>query len=125
MEKRAVFDLDRAVAFYTQGLGMTMIGRYESPDRSLCEVFVGYTKDPHAVKIALAYSADQQAPLPTGDRFGSLILQVPDLPKVLERIKANGGKVTVEPAEMKEMSMTIAVVEDPDGHVLELIQFKR
>ena len=48
-----------------------------------------------------------------------IILQVQ---KVVDLVKAKGGKVTREPGPVKGGSQIIAFVEDPDGYKFELLQ---
>lgn len=42
--------------------------------------------------------------------------------KLVEDIKAKGGKVTREPGPVKGGTSVIAFVQDPDGYTFELIQ---
>jgi lactoylglutathione lyase len=123
MEKREVLDLHRAIEFYTQALSMSVIGRY-APDDSSEEVFVGYGREPCRVKVVLASSADKGDEVPKMNQHTGLIVQVPNLSEVLQKVQIYGGKVTVRPIVYPEFSMKIAVAQDPDGHRLELIEFK-
>jgi len=52
-------------------------------------------------------------------RSSLAILQVQ---KVVDLVKAKGGKVTREPGPVKGGKSIIAFVEDPDGYKFELIQ---
>jgi len=52
--------------------------------------------------------------------MASLILQVPDLNKAIDSVKANGGTLMRGPAKSGE-SLTYAFVKDPDGNQIEMV----
>jgi predicted enzyme related to lactoylglutathione lyase len=52
--------------------------------------------------------------------MASLILEVPDLEKALELVKANGG-AQLRPATKSGEGLTYAFVKDPDGNQIELV----
>jgi predicted enzyme related to lactoylglutathione lyase len=57
-----------------------------------------------------------------GDTPGvSLFVQVGDLPASLQRVESLGGKKMSEPFDVPD-GPTVAVVEDPEGNVLWLVQ---
>jgi predicted enzyme related to lactoylglutathione lyase len=52
--------------------------------------------------------------------MASLILQVPNLDKAIESVKANGGALIRGPSKSGE-SLTYAFVKDPDGNQIEMV----
>jgi lactoylglutathione lyase len=59
-----------------------------------------------------------------GDAFGHIALEVDDVYKACEEIKAKGGLVTREAGPMKHGTTVIAFVKDPNGYSIELIGAK-
>jgi predicted enzyme related to lactoylglutathione lyase len=55
--------------------------------------------------------------------MAALILDVPNLEKAIEAVKANGGSLMRPPTKFGE-SMSFAFVKDPDGNQIELISAK-
>jgi len=102
---------------------MKLVGQYESPDKKFQQRFVGYDKNAVRTKVVLSKGTGETM-TDAGDWHTSLILKVPDLESTLEKVKKYGGSVLNEATEIPDLSMAIAVVKDPDGHILELIQFK-
>lgn len=117
---RQVTDLDRSVAFYTQAIGMQKVGGHSAPGAGVGEAFLAFDQDPKSAKIALIAKAGRT--IPPGERYGHTVFQVQDVRATCERIVAAGGKVTRPPARAGDTNVTIAMTEDPDGHVLELLQ---
>lgn len=116
-----VGDLDRAIAFYTEILGMKLLRRKDYPDGKFTLAFVGYGgEDDHTV-IELTHNWDTKA-YDLGNGFGHLAVAVPDAYKACEDVKKRGGKVTREAGPMKHGTTVIAFVEDPDGYKIEFIQ---
>ncbi len=116
-----VGDLQRAIDFYTQVLGMTLNRRSENESQKYSLAFVGYGTNPDHAEIELTYNwgVDRYEP---GTAFGHIALGVPDVAAACARIKAAGGNVTREAGPVKGGTTIIAFVQDPDGYKIELIQ---
>jgi len=71
------------------------------------------------VELTYNYGVDKYD---IGTGFGHFGLAVEDVQKVVDLVKAKGGKVTREPGPVKGGKSIIAFVEDPDGYKFELIQ---
>lgn len=119
---RQVTNLDRSVAFYTQAMGMQKVGGHSAPGAKVNEAFLAFDQDPKSAKIALIARASRTGPLPAGERFGHTVFQVKDVKAVCDKVVAAGGKVTRAPARAGSTNVTIAMTEDPDGHIIELLQ---
>lgn len=116
-----VGDLDRAVRFYTECLGMRELRRRDVPDGKYTLAFVGYAEESEQAVIELTYNygVDRYA---IGTAYGHVALGVPDIREAVEKVRAQGGTVTREPGPVKFGTTVIAFVEDPDGYKIELIE---
>ncbi|RLJ67882.1 lactoylglutathione lyase [Sulfurisoma sediminicola] len=119
-----VGDLDRAIAFYTEVLGMRVLRRHDYPDGKFTLAFVGYQDEADGAVIELTYNwgVDKYE---LGTAFGHIALEVEDAYAACDEIRKRGGKVVREAGPMKHGATVIAFVEDPDGYKIELIQRKR
>ena len=116
-----VGDLERSVAFYTKGFGMTELRRRDVPEGQYTLVFVGYGDEDSntALELTYNYGTDKYE---IGTAFGHLAIGVPDVAATTEKLRGMGAKVTREPGPVQFGTTVIAFVEDPDGYKIELIQ---
>ncbi|MGL4826232.1 MAG: lactoylglutathione lyase [Vibrionaceae bacterium] len=114
-----VTDLDRAINFYTQVLGMRVIRRTENTQYRYTLVFVGFEEN--GVMIELTHNWDTDS-YQLGNAFGHIALGCDDIYLACQKIAQNGGNVTREPGPVKGGTTHIAFVTDPDGYQIELIQ---
>ncbi|MFM1885583.1 MAG: lactoylglutathione lyase [Pseudomonadota bacterium] len=118
-----VGDLQRAIDFYTQALGMNLIRMADRPEQQYTLAFVGYGRgndDGHA-EIELTYNygvSNYEA----GTAFGHIALAFDDVAAACERVRAAGGKVVREAGPIKGGTRVIAFVQDPDGYKIEFIE---
>jgi lactoylglutathione lyase len=94
-----VGDLQRAIDFYTQVLGMTLLRTSENPEYKYTLAFLGYGSNPEHAELELTY-----------------------IYAACEKIRDAGGAISREPGPVKGGSTVIAFVVDPDGCKIELIQ---
>lgn len=119
-----VGDLQRAIDFYTQVLGMQLLRTSENPAYKYSLAFVGYEGgNPGQAEIELTYNWGVES-YEHGGAFGHIAIGVPDAYAACEKIRAAGGQVTREAGPVKGGSTVIAFVTDPDGYKIELIQSK-
>lgn len=116
-----VGNLQRAIDFYTQVLGMTLLRTSENPQYKYTLAFLGYGSNPEHAELELTYNWGVES-YELGTAYGHIALGVPDVYAACERIKSAGGNVTREPGAVKGGSTVIAFVSDPDGYKIELIQ---
>ena len=116
-----VGNLQRAIDFYTQVLGMTLLRTSENPEYKYTLAFVGYGSNPEHAELELTYNwgVDHYEP---GTAYGHIALAVPDAAAACDRIRQAGGNVTREAGPVKGGSTVIAFVTDPDGYKIELIE---
>jgi lactoylglutathione lyase len=115
-----VGDLDRSIRFYTDVLGMKLLRRKEYPEGKFTLAFVGYGDEAHDSVIELTYNWGVES-YELGSGFGHLALEVDDVYRAAEEIRARGGRILREPGPMNAGTTLIAFVSDPDGYPIELI----
>lgn len=118
-----VVDLDRAIAFYTEVLGMHLLRRNDYPEGEFTLAFVGYQNENAGAVIELTYNWGVEH-YDLGDGFGHIAIEVEDAAAACDGIRQRGGKVVREAGPMKHGNTVIAFVEDPDGYRIELIERK-
>ena len=118
-----VGDLDRALAFYVEVLGMRVLRRKDYPGGRFTNVFVGYGDETSAAVLELTHNWDTKS-YDLGSGYGHVAIEVDDAYRACEEIKQRGGKVTREAGPMKHGTTVIAFVEDPDGYKIEIVQKK-
>jgi lactoylglutathione lyase len=116
-----VGNLERALAFYTEVLGMRLLRRQDYPEGRFTLAFVGYGDEKDSAVLELTHNWDTAA-YEIGTAFGHIAIAVPDAAKACDDIRARGGKVVREAGPMKHGTTVLAFVEDPDGYKIELIQ---
>lgn len=115
-----VGDLDASIAFYTEVLGMTLLRRKDYPEGRFTLAFVGYGNEVDQAVLELTHNWDTSR-YDLGNGYGHIAIEVLDVYKACEQIKAAGGKVVREAGPMKHGSSILAFVEDPDGYRIELL----
>jgi len=118
-----VGNLDRAIDFYTNVLGMRVQRRKDYPEGRFTNVFVGYGDESAGASIELTHNWDITS-YELGAGFGHVALEVEDAARACNDVRARGGKVTREAGPMKFGTTVIAFVEDPDGYKIEFVQRK-
>lgn len=116
-----VGDLDCAIAFYCEVLGMQLLRRQDYPDGRFTLAFVGYGPESEGAVLELTHNWDTPS-YDLGNGYGHIALAVPDAAAACAEITRRGGKVVREAGPMKHGKTIIAFVEDPDGYKIELIQ---
>lgn len=138
----AVFvgDLTRLEHFYTEVLGLTVRARVTTP--TVHEVIVGGADgDGSALMLSsrrtspstspstsasTSASTSTQPPIPpppTPTGLWKVFVRVDDLSATLGRAAAAGAPTVMERTRLDQYGLTIAMIGDPDGHVVELGQF--
>ena len=113
-----VSDLDRSADFYTRALGLQEKGKYDLGH--MLEVLLGSEGD--AVSIFLIKYTDRSEAPEIGTGFEKIVLACDDVAAVYERALAEGGTAQLEPRTIEAMNLTVAMVRDPDGYLIELVK---
>ncbi|MAB25123.1 lactoylglutathione lyase [Pseudomonas neustonica] len=115
-----VGNLEKSIAFYTEVLGMTLLRRRDYPEGRFTLAFVGYGNEAEHTALELTHNWDTNE-YDLGSGYGHIAIEVLDVYKACEQIKAAGGNVVREPGPMKHGQSVLAFVEDPDGYRIELL----
>tara|TARA_Y100001956_G_scaffold39451_1_gene38761 strand:- start:3417 stop:3803 length:387 start_codon:yes stop_codon:yes gene_type:complete len=115
-----VGDLEKSIAFYTEVLGMTLLRRKDYPDGRFTNAFVGYGNEAEHAVLELTWNWDTSS-YDLGSGYGHIAIEVLDVYRACEQIRAAWGKVVREAGPMKHGSRILAFVEDPDGYRIELL----
>jgi lactoylglutathione lyase len=118
-----VRDVDAALRFYRDGLGMSLLQRYDFEQGRFSILFLsfsGFRDGPAALE--LTYNWDRSEDYSHGSGYGHIAVGVPDVQAAYERLIAHGGTGTTAPKHMLPGSPQLAFVKDPDGYSIELIQ---
>jgi lactoylglutathione lyase len=118
-----VGDLDRAVRFYTDVLGMKLLRTTDRPEQKYTLAFVGYGDERDGAVLELTYNHGVDH-YDLGSAFGHVAIEVSDAAAACEAVRRKGGTVTREAGPVKGGTSVIAFVQDPDGYKIELIEKK-
>jgi lactoylglutathione lyase len=113
-----VSDLDRSTDFYTRGLGLLEKGKYDLGH--MHEVLVGTDGGP--TSILLIKHTARTAPPEIGTGYEKIVLACDDVQTSYDRALAQGGTSELEPRVIEAMGLTVAMVRDPDGYLIELVK---
>ncbi len=120
-----VGDLPRAIAFYTEVLGMTLLRTTHRPEQGYDLAFLGYGTNPEHAELELTYNHGVDR-YDLGSAYGHIAIGVADVAATCEAVRARaaalGGAITREAGPVKGGSTVIAFITDPDGYKIELIQ---
>ncbi|MDO8891588.1 MAG: lactoylglutathione lyase [Sulfurimicrobium sp.] len=117
-------DLDRAIAFYTEVLGMRLLRRKDYPEGKFTLAFVGYGDETDHSVIELTYNWGVSS-YDLGNGFGHLAVEVENAARACEEARKRGARVVREAGPMNAGTTIIAFIEDPDGYKIEFIQKKQ
>ena len=120
-----VADLDSAIEFYTGALGLKLLNRQVDHENKEAFAFLDLDGCRIELLVMLDDSGDPvpyEPPSPAEPFCPHLAVSVDDLDAKLDEIVKNGAKHLKGPMEMPGM-VAWAYVTDPDGNVIELIQW--
>jgi lactoylglutathione lyase len=118
-----VSDMARSLTFYTKVFGMRVLNTYPGRDGAIREKQLIFTDTPMAGGINLI-QRDTKIEASQGDRPIHLVIRVHDIHATCGRVAAAGGKVTRPPADAAGFGIWVAMVDDPDGQRLEVVQYQ-
>ena len=116
-----VNDLEESIKFYSEVLGMNLLREKKYPEGKFSLAFLGYGKETENTVIELTYNWDTND-YEHGNAFGHIAIEVDDIYKVCEGIKNKGVKVIRDPGPMMGSRLLLALIEDPNGYKIELIE---
>lgn len=111
-----VTDVEESVAFYTTQLGFEESWSFESADGRTENRYVACES---GVELQLS-ETDGETDLEAGDLWDHVAVAVDDVDETFERIDA--PEVVSSPSDQPPAGARTAVIEDPDGHRIELVE---
>jgi lactoylglutathione lyase len=112
-----VRDLDAAVDFFVNKLGLQEQRRTKNEAGRFTLVFLGSGADGDHAQVELTYNWDQAEPYPSGRFFGHLAYEVDDIYVTCARLQDKGVVINRPPRDGR-----MAFIKSPDGHSIELLQ---
>ncbi len=112
-----VHDLEAALHFYCELLGLHEVRRHESEAGRFTLVFLETGTEGDSGQLELTYNWDQAEPYSSGRNFGHVAFGVDDIYAVCERFAAGGVAIVRPPRDGR-----MAFVRSPDAHSVELLQ---
>tara|TARA_R110002111_G_scaffold102279_1_gene158599 strand:- start:91 stop:498 length:408 start_codon:yes stop_codon:yes gene_type:complete len=115
----SVTDLQRSEDFYTRVLGLVTQQRIEIPEAS--EIVLG--AEGSDGKIQLAQKTAQQSAIDHGDEaLWKFYLYTDDIAAIYDAAMDYGCVSEMPPTPLAKWPVTVAMILDPDGYRIELIQ---
>ena len=116
-----VKDVERAVAFYVGALGMVEHMRLNIGNGEH-EVVLGFPGSKSAGLI-LMWREGRQEPYPRGEGYSRFIIRVSNVDGAVAELGQRGVKIQKPPTDAGPLRY--AMIEDPEGYVIELLQIRR
>ncbi|HUS60617.1 MAG TPA: VOC family protein [Acidimicrobiales bacterium] len=113
-----VSDLERSERFYVGVLGLEVASRIDTPD--VREVIVGAPGE--GSQLMLAKHTVPDGPVRPEGGIWKVFIHTDDATAAYERAVAGGADPVAEPKHLEKFRVTIALVRDPDGYLIELGQ---
>ena len=110
-----VLDLEKALDFFVNKMGLLETNRVEVPEGKFTLVFLVTAVGEPAVE--LTYNWDQQEAYTTGRNFGHLAFSVPNIYEYCEMLQEQGIVILRPPRDGK-----MAFVRSPDQISIEILQ---
>jgi lactoylglutathione lyase len=115
-----VNDIERALAFYIGVLGMKEqlrlpLGKGEH------EVVLGFPES-RSAGVVLMWNTERKTPYVPGDAYSRFVLSVSDIDAAVQHLAKNGTKAALPVTDAG--NFRYAMVRDPDGYTIELLQTK-
>ena len=112
-----VLDLDAALRFFCEGLGLREIRRRADEKGRFTLVFLGEGADTDSPQVELTWNWDQAEPYTVGRNFGHLAYEVDDIYAACQRFVDLGYTISRPPRDGR-----MAFVRSPDQVSVELLQ---
>jgi predicted enzyme related to lactoylglutathione lyase len=115
-------DVAKTAAFYQTVLGLKEVSRSQRPD--FLEIIMNFgataeqAKASTGVKVVVISRPASAAP----DTVSHLIFHCPDVVAAVSRVTSSGGTIERAPSKSAPSGSTVAMVLDPSGNRIELIQ---
>jgi lactoylglutathione lyase len=122
-----VTNLEKALHFYTEGLGFKVHNRQDYEKDRFTLVFLRSADDEgnlntNSPMIELTHNWDTKS-YTRGDAYGHVAYQVDSIEKIQERLKKHGYDLSWGPGKTPSGKTRMAFIDDPDGYEIELLEY--
>ena len=120
--KLVVDDLEKLSAFYCAAYGLHAVKRVRGEriaGEEIDEIMLAADPEAPFGNFVLLKYVDREAAT-TGELLLGFVTD--DLPSLLDRVVAAGGRVHDPVREMPDLGLRVAFATDPEGHVAELVE---
>lgn len=114
-----VKDMDEAVKFYTENLGMKLIRRRKETPQDHAERSFLASDDSGSYRIELTLPTTGQS---STEKLDHIAFDVENLDEVLEELKKKGVIIVREPIKVLTAPIRVAFIKDSNGIIIELIE---
>ena len=112
-----VYDLDAALRFFCEGLGMSEVRRKDNENGKFTLVFLAAAGDKDGPYLELTHNWEEPAPYSGGRNFGHVAYAVDDIYEVCSHLADMGVTILRPPRDGR-----MAFVRSPDQISVELLQ---
>jgi lactoylglutathione lyase len=114
-----VADIERSLAFYAGVLGMREVLRLPGFGPDERELVLEYPGG-HGAVLMLMWNVQRKQPYPIGEGYSRISILVDDTREALKYLAEHSIPVLIPPMDVNKV--VFAVVTDPDGYMIELLQ---
>lgn len=120
--KLMVGDAETLVRFYSDAFGMKEVGRFDGleTEEPHIEIFLKAEGGESDQQLALMHYVNRPTPTP-GE--AAIAFMVDDVDAVVAAALAAGGSIARAAETLEEHKFRYAIVADPEGHKVEVMQF--
>ena len=112
-----VYNLEAALDFFIDGLGLKEVRRRDSERGRFTLVFLETGQSGDTAQIELTYNWDQESAYGSGRNFGHLAFEVDDIYEMCSHLQSRGVTIARPPRDGR-----MAFVRSPDQISVELLQ---
>lgn len=112
-----VYDIDAALTFFCDGLGLTEVRRRDSESGRFTLIFLETQSSGDNAQIELTYNWDEASAYSDGRNFGHLAFEVDDIYTTCSRLMSMNITIARPPRDGR-----MAFVRSPDNISIELLQ---
>ena len=118
--KLVVGDLEKSARFYKSVCGLTEQARIDSAvgGRAMSEILFNPSTAGGATFVLLAFH-DQPQPASSETILG---FTTTDIAGFVDRVRSTGGTIVDDIAARPEHGVKVAIVNDPEGHMIEVVE---
>jgi lactoylglutathione lyase len=114
-----VSDIERSIALWRDVIGIPLVSRTEIPGAR-----EAILQSPHGgSRMQLAQQLDRDGPIAMGSALWKLYVNTDDCAALHARAIAAGCESVTPPRRMDRWPVTVAFVRDPDGYLLEFVEY--